>query len=134
MLLSNKKTLVSQLEVTPLEEHSMFRSADSKLELSTMFLTFFLLWTISILPIIKAEELTDVKVDVIKEGKNCDDPVNVAQAGDHLHVHYTGRFDDENGKIFDTSKERGQLYTFQLGAGQVMGNYCVVVESEKCIE
>jgi hypothetical protein len=36
-----------------------------------------------------------------------------------LSVHYTGRFDDENGEIFDTSHKRGQLYKFQLGAGRV---------------
>ena len=43
----------------------------------------------------------------------------MAQPGDHLSVHYTGRFDNENGKIFDTSHNSGQLYKFQLGAGQV---------------
>ena len=43
----------------------------------------------------------------------------MAQSGDHLSVHYTGRFDDENGKIFDTSHNSGQLYNFQLGARQV---------------
>ena len=36
-----------------------------------------------------------------------------------MSVHYTGRFDDENGEIFDTSHKRGQLYKFQLGAGRV---------------
>ena len=44
---------------------------------------------------------------------------NMAQPGDHLSVHYTGRFDNENGKIFDTSHNSGQLYNFQLGARQV---------------
>ena len=44
---------------------------------------------------------------------------STAQPGDHLSVHYTGRFDNENGKIFDTSHNSGQLYKFQLGAGQV---------------
>ena len=44
---------------------------------------------------------------------------STAQDGDHLSVHYTGRFDNENGKIFDTSHNSGQLYKFQLGARQV---------------
>ena len=44
---------------------------------------------------------------------------STAQDGDHLSVHYTGRFDYENGEIFDTSHKRGQLYKFQLGARQV---------------
>ena len=49
----------------------------------------------------------------------CDTAENIAQPGDFLSVHYTGRFDDENGEIFDTSEKRGQLYKFQLGAGRV---------------
>ena len=54
---------------------------------------------------------------IIKASKGiCD---STAQPGDMLQVHYTGRFDDENGKIFDSSHNHGQLYQFQLGAGQV---------------
>ena len=54
---------------------------------------------------------------IIKASKGiCD---STAQPGDMLQVHYTGRFDDENGKIFDSSHDRGQLYKFQLGAGRV---------------
>ena len=78
-------------------------------------LTFLLLWTLSFLPVL-AEDLPTVQVKIIKEAKKCDVK---AEAGDFLSVHYTGRFDDENGKVFDTSKDRGQLYKFQLGAGQV---------------
>ena len=78
-------------------------------------LTFLLLWTLSFLPVL-AEDLPTVQIKIIKEAKKCDVK---AEAGDFLSVHYTGRFDDENGKVFDTSKDRGQLYKFQLGAGQV---------------
>lgn len=62
----------------------------------------------------------DVQVKTIKEGKNCDIK---AKPGDYLKIHYTGRFDDENGEIFDTSYKRGHLYHFQLGAGQVIQGY-----------
>ena len=78
-------------------------------------LTFLLLWTLSFLPVL-TEDLPTVQIKIIKEAKKCDVK---AEAGDFLSVHYTGRFDDENGKVFDTSKDRGQLYKFQLGAGQV---------------
>ena len=55
-------------------------------------------------------------VKIIKEKKNCQ---KVAEIGDHLSVHYVGRLTDENGKIFDESRPRGQEFKFQLGAGQV---------------
>ena len=79
----------------------------------------FLIWTLScVLPNVLTEDLPTVQIKIIKEGKKCDVK---AEAGDFLSVHYTGRFDDENGKIFDTSKKPGgQLYKFQLGAGQVI--------------
>ena len=55
-------------------------------------------------------------VKTIKYAKKCD---VVAEPGDHLSVHYVGRLDDENGKKFDASRDRGQTFNFQLGAGQV---------------
>ena len=79
----------------------------------------FCLWTLScVLTPVLTEDLPTVQTKIIKEAKKCDVK---AEAGDFLSVHYTGRFDDENGKIFDTSKKPGgQLYKFQLGAGQVI--------------
>lgn len=41
-----------------------------------------------------------------------------ANKGDLLSVHYTGYFTD--GKVFDSSVSRGQVFKFVLGAGQVI--------------
>ena len=96
---------------------TIFQYMKMELQLQMSLLTFVLLWTLSFLPVLKAqEELPDVQVKIIKEAKKCD---LKAEVGDHLKVHYTGRFDDENGKIFDSSRDRGNLFSFQLGAGQV---------------
>ena len=43
-----------------------------------------------------------------------------AKSGDNVHVHYTGRLDDNS--VFDTSEGRDPL-TFQLGVGHVVPGF-----------
>jgi len=48
-----------------------------------------------------------------------------ARSGDQVSVHYTGWLHDESaaqqrGERFDTSLERGQPFSFRLGAGRVI--------------
>lgn len=58
---------------------------------------------------------TGLKYIVVSEGKN-DSPKS--QAGKNVSVHYTGYFED--GKIFDSSVQRGQPLSFELGKGMVI--------------
>jgi FKBP-type peptidyl-prolyl cis-trans isomerase FkpA len=48
-----------------------------------------------------------------------------AQAGRRVHVHYTGWLHEpgaaqSRGRKFDSSKDRGQPFSFSLGAGEVI--------------
>jgi FKBP-type peptidyl-prolyl cis-trans isomerase len=50
----------------------------------------------------------------LKEGKG-----PAAKKGDTVEVHYTGWL-AKGGKKFDSSKDRGEPFSFQLGAGKVI--------------
>jgi len=60
-----------------------------------------------------AAAVTELKIEDSKVGTGAE-----AVAGKSVTVHYTGWL--TNGTKFDSSKDRGQPFSFQLGAGQVI--------------
>ncbi len=56
-----------------------------------------------------------------------------AVAGRHVTVHYTGWLfaDGERGRKFDSSKDRGQPFAFDLGAGRVIRGWDEGVQGMK---
>jgi len=55
----------------------------------------------------------ELVIDNVKEGTGAE-----AQAGKTVTVHYVGTLTD--GKQFDSSRGRGEGFSFRLGAGQVI--------------
>lgn len=55
-----------------------------------------------------------IEIQVLREG----DGVNFPRKGQRVSVHYTGSLVD--GSIFDSSVDRGRVFTFSLGLGEVI--------------
>ncbi len=60
-----------------------------------------------------AANATELKIEDVKVGTGA-----VAETGKNVTVHYTGWLTD--GTKFDSSKDRGEPFTFPLGAGRVI--------------
>ncbi|MDP3982021.1 MAG: FKBP-type peptidyl-prolyl cis-trans isomerase [bacterium] len=67
-----------------------------------------------------------VLIQVVQEGKEGE---KVASLGDKVFVHYTGMFED--GTVFDSSRNRGEPFSFTLGAGQVIQGWEIGIEGMK---
>jgi len=57
--------------------------------------------------------MADLQIDEIKQGNGAE-----ATAGQKVTVHYVGTL--TNGNKFDSSRDRGQPFTFPLGGGRVI--------------
>jgi len=64
-------------------------------------------------PVITAED--EVKIEVMHKPVDCEEKT---KNGQMLTMHYKGTFED--GKQFDSSHDRNQPFTFQIGVGQVV--------------
>jgi len=67
---------------------------------------------------------TELKVEVYDGPKECNDSEKV-KSGQFLSMHYTGTIDEssetgEKGKKFDSSRDRGDTFDFQIGQGSVI--------------
>ena len=55
-----------------------------------------------------------IEIETIRPG----DGRNFPQRGQNVNVHYTGYL--QNGNKFDSSRDRGQMFSFRLGTGEVI--------------
>jgi len=67
-------------------------------------------------PDAKETDVTELKIEDLEVGSGVE-----ATEGKIVSVHYTGWL--TNGEKFDSSKDRDQLFKFQLGAGQVIAGW-----------
>lgn len=57
--------------------------------------------------------MAELKIEELTAGTGAE-----ATKGKMVHVHYVGTL--ENGKTFDSSRDRGEPFSFKLGAGMVI--------------
>ena len=76
------------------------------------------LFFFNFLQLVLGYDWSEVQVKIIEKSKEICDKQNTVQLGDHLSVHYTGRFDDEDGDIFEESKINGQVFKIHLEPGR----------------
>ncbi len=57
------------------------------------------------------------------------DPSRAVQPGDTISVHYVGTLDD--GEPFDSSRDRGQVLTFEVAAGRMIAGFDEAVRGMK---
>lgn len=69
-----------------------------------------------VLEFVGEEPTGKLEVEIIKEGDG-----QVVEAGDTIVCNYLGQV--WNGDIFDTSYDRGQALSFQIGVGQVIAGW-----------
>nr|ACO11449.1 FK506-binding protein 7 precursor [Caligus rogercresseyi] len=61
------------------------------------------------------ERESGLKIEVVEKPSDCG---TVAKNGDMLSMHYTGTLED--GTKFDSSRDRNEAFSFQIGVGQVI--------------
>jgi len=87
-----------------------------------MFSKFLVSVAVVVAAMVAHVQANGLKIDVEFLPEECDQKT---KNGDHLFMHYTGSIDEssatgDKGKVFDSSRNRGQPFDFPLGGGRVI--------------